>query len=298
MTSTRLVLRAALALFGCWLPALSAAQETSPAAVPEPAKLLEAVVANQKQVEALVKDYVFLRTDEEEKLDKHGKLKERNVSVYEVSTIGSVQVSRLISRNGRPLSDKEQKKQDEKAQKTVRKAQKEQAQSDKKKTQKQQEDDGGGDLRISDILRATRFFNGRRETVAGRPVIAYDFEPAAGFKPKNRAQDIANKLAGTIWIDDQAHQVAKVQARLLKGVRIAGGILGSVSEGAELRFEQQRINDEVWLPSLVKISAGYRILLSRNGIRQTARFSDYRKFRVEHAITAVEETPPQPPAPR
>ena len=95
--------------------------------------------------------------------------------------------------------------------------------------------------------------NGRYETYRGREALVYDFEPNPQFKPHTRAESLANKLGGTVWIDVQDVEVARLEARLIDNYRVAGGLLGSVKTGSDLIVEQERVNGEVWLPKYGEI---------------------------------------------
>lgn len=95
------------------------AQEPSPAdiiaatpaarPIPDPALLMKSVLANQKQLEKSVLDYIFLRDAMEEELDSDGRVKKTTVSKYETFFAPGGSVSRLLSRNGKPLGRKSAK---------------------------------------------------------------------------------------------------------------------------------------------------------------------------------------------
>jgi len=55
-------------------------------------------------------------------------------------------------------------------------------------------------------------------------------------------------------------------------------------------IEQTRVNNEVWLPREVLLTAAARILLVKGFNRELAfTFSDYKKFQVDSHVVAVAE---------
>jgi hypothetical protein len=89
-------------------------------------------------------------------------------------------------------------------------------------------------------------------------------------------------MAGAIWIDPIDKQVARVEARLIEAYKIGGGMLASLKEGANFMFEQERVNQEIWLPTRAEINLGVRVLLFKGlNINQTITYGDYKRFSVE-----------------
>src|SRR5262249_53987048 len=157
----------------------------------------------------------------------------------------------------KPLTPEEQKKEDEKFNKEFSDMQKRDAElaNDPKKREKEEERQ---QTAISDFLRAESFTNPRRERFRGQDVIVFDFGPNPEYKPRKLAESIVQKLVGVVWIDEQARDVARLEARFNDSVKIGGGLLASLDKGTNLVLEQTRINEEVWLPSYAEVHAAAR----------------------------------------
>jgi hypothetical protein len=117
-------------------------------------------------------------------------------------------------------------------------------------------------------------------------VIAVDFGPNPEHKPKGLAETFAHSLAGAMWIDEQALEIVRVEARFTDSVNIGVGVLASLQKGSNMVWEQARVNDEVWLPVYDEIHLGGRILFFKAKANQIDRYSDYKKYRVESKILA------------
>jgi hypothetical protein len=67
-----------------------------------------------------------------------------------------------------------------------------------------------------------------------------------------------------VWIDAQDVEVARLEARIIDDYRVAGGLVASVKKGSDLIVEQERVNGEVWQPSLLDFSLDARFMLFKS----------------------------------
>jgi len=65
---------------------------------------------------------------------------------------------------------------------------------------------------------------------------------------------VLGALAGRAWVDVSDLQVRRVEARLLKPVKVAGGIVLSVKE-AEVAYQALPVAPGVWFPAEVTLRA-------------------------------------------
>jgi len=61
---------------------------------------------------------------------------------------------------------------------------------------------------------------------------------------------------------------------------VGAGLLASVHKGSNFAFEQEKINNEVWLPSYAEVHLSARIVFVNLKQNFIDRYSDYKKFRV------------------
>jgi hypothetical protein len=277
--------------------------------LPELEPLLKSITANQEKIEQLRERYTFRQTETQNKLDGKGQIKESEVSTYEVTPVYGTFVRRLISAKGKELSPPEREKEDRRVQKLIEDIVKRR----EKRLQKQQrarergeragEDEDEGNVTILDFLRICEITSVRRENFRGHEVIAFDFEPRKGFKPKNRAESFVSKLAGTMWIDEKAQQVARLEARLLNSFKIGGGLLASISPSSAVVIEQEKIGGEVWMPSYFEANMSARLFLfakfNRSFVRKNTDFKKYQiedKYELEKPKQSAEPETDKPPA--
>ena len=249
-------------------------------ALPDLESLMKSVESNQERLEELREQYTFRELETENKLDGNGRIKETIVRVYDVTPVAGSFVRRLISEGGKELSSSEREKEDKRVQKEVEDAlKKREKERDRKQNDKDKDED---DVTILTFLRISEITSVRREEFRGQEVIAFDFEPRKGFKPRNRAETLVSKLAGTVWVDEDAREIARLEARLIDSFKLGGGVLASIRPSTAFVFEQEKVDPEIWLPSYAEVNISARILLFAKLNRSAMfRYSDYKKHRVD-----------------
>jgi len=201
-------------------------------------------------------------------------------------------------REGKQLSESEQKKENEQTQKRIEEVQK---QTKKKEAKAEKAKEEGKDEKEKDepgievFLRTSQFVNPRRERFRGQDVLVFDFEPNPEYKPKNLVERLVKELAGVVWVDEKANDVARLEAYFVGDFHLGGGILASVQKGTSFVFEQAYLNNEVWLPTYEEAHVGARVLLVKGfKLNEITRYSDYKRFNVEtlNSISKPKEAPP------
>ncbi len=260
--------------------------------LPDIKALLQQLYTNADNKNKIVDDYSYNQTVIKRDFDSKGNLRETDSSMYQVSLYKGYQVRRLVEKNGKSLSDKEQKKADEEAQKAIEDIDKAITKREKEKAKPKPEDQEKSGNFYSDVLKASNLINPRRERFRGRDVIVFDFEPNPNFDMKNAASMLKffGKVAGVMWIDEKDKEAVRMEAVLADNFKIGGGLVARLNKGASFVFEQDHINDEVWLPSLMEVNLSARVLLLKGmSLNQIVKTSNYNKFKSEVKDSEVEK---------
>jgi len=281
-TKTFFAAAAVILAVSCGVHGQSSSRDSKP--IPSIASLMKEVLANQDQVDRLRENYSCTDTRTVRKLDKHGRVKKTETYVYQVSFFGPLEVDRLIEKNGRPLSARAQKKEDDRVAKEMKKYEKDPGDNTGAAAKQRHR----AAITIQDFLRADRFTHPRRESRAGEELIVFDFSRNPNYKPKKRMERVAQALAGTIWIDEKAHEVVQLDAHLQDNVKVGGGLVASLHKGSALSFVQTLVDGRVWLPTYISVRISARALLFLGfNLDQTDRYSAYQKFHVNvHSTVA------------
>ena len=269
--------------------------------LPDLKALFKEIDENQKAADKIRENYAGTRVEEETEFEKDGKVKKTTVNEYTFFYLNGDEVSTLVKKDGKALSDEEQKKENEKTQKEIENIQKreakKEAKDEKAKEEGKDKKDKDDDVGIETFLRACQFVNPRRERFRGQDVLVFDFEPNPEFHPHNMVERVVHELAGVIWIDEQAHEVARLEAYFVGDFRVAGGLLANLQKGTSFVFEQSYFNNEVWLPTYEEAHVGVRVLLMKGfNVNATTRYSDYKRFNVQ-TLSTINQPKPAPPDP-
>jgi hypothetical protein len=254
--------------------------------LPDLQALFKEIDDNQKAIDKIKENYAGTRNEEQTEYDKTGKVTKHEVKEYSFFYLNGDEISTLTKKDGTPLGGDEQRKENEKTQKEIQEIQKNQdkkeAKEEKAKEEGKEKKDDDDDVGIEVFLRACQFVNPRRERFRGQDVLVFDFEPNPEFKPHKLAEKVVHELAGVIWIDEKAHDVARLEAYFVGDFKFGGGLIANLQKGTSFTFEQAFLNNEVWLPTYEEAHVGVRLLLLK-GIKVNAvtRYSDYKKFNVE-----------------
>lgn len=251
--------------------------------LPELRSFLASIEENTGRVEELLDTYSFVEKVVSRELGSKGELIEKNSETFQLSFYKGKRIRRSIEKDGKPLDAKEQERSDRDAQRQVDDIDKQAAKIDAAEKNSR--------VSIAELLRASSLINPRREKFRGRDVIVFDFEPDPAFDYRNAKSMLRffGKTGGVIWVDEKDRQVARIEARLLDSYNVGGGVVAKLRKGASFTLDQERVNDEIWLPSSADINLSVRVLLVKGvDINQLIRYYDYRKFATEVQDAAVD----------
>ena len=262
--------------------------------LPDIKGLLDEIRANAEKVDEILENYSFteLRIDRES--DKAGNLIEKSSEKKLLTFFKGYRISRLIEKNGKPLSPSDQDKEDRDVQKQVTEIEKRIAEKERKQIINRDTSSGTGGkpngegqrITIADALKGSLLTNPRRERFKGIDVIVFDYEPNPAFKPQTRNEKLFALCNGAVWVDSKTKQVVRLDAVLTKSV---GNFIGKAKQGASFSLENELINNEIWLPSQADINLSIKILFAGININNLIKYGDYSKARVEIQDSKVDE---------
>ncbi len=245
----RLFLYALALAAGCFI---AIAQSPADAPLPDPYKLMQAALANEKKLADEQERYECRVTSDGAELDKNGKVKKDDLEIKEQFYVNGVQVERTLSKNGKDLTPEQTHKEDERVMKeTVKYSNKATA---AKEAAKQ-------DQQAQDMMAAMMLTHGRRESINSRNMLLYDIVPNPRFQPKNMNQRFASVMQGTMSLDEQSGEMIDLNIRSTKDLKIAGGVVATLHKGFWLHIHNQPQPDGIWLNDLAEGTGDARALL-------------------------------------
>jgi len=282
--------------------ALAAQQSSTPSAAPQELppttdakEIVRRAIESDQHNFQLARNYTCEQREVEKELDKNGNVKSQKSKIYDVGVYYDEVYSRLIQVNDKPLSDKEEKKEQEKLDKLMAKRKNESEGERRKRLEKMEKERQEGRAFVRDVLNAYDFTLAGEELVNGRTAYVIDAKPRRDFHPTQPHADILSKLQGKMWIDKQDYAWIKTHVDVIDTISF-GIFLARVHKGTRLEFEQMRLNNEIWLPSRIFLNGNARIALLKDyTFQQEDTFSKYRKFTTSTKILpgVAEVEPPQ-----
>lgn len=277
----------------------SFAQGPSPAPVDRPlpdiTTLVSQVEANERKSEAIRKDYIYNETNKFDQRDSLEAIKKTESLDTEVFWLNGVPVQRTLKKDGKPLTEDETRKENDRIDAIVRKAKERRDRADAKG--KESDPRGNDELTLARILELGRFSDPRRELIQGRDTIVVDYIGDPKAKTHNYAEGLFRELSGTVWVDEQDRTMVRLEGHFSRDFKIAGGLGANVKEGTWFKIAFVKINDEVWLPAAMEGDGHVRYLLffKLDGHFQ-GRMSNYRKFKATSTILrGIAEVDPATP---
>jgi hypothetical protein len=265
-------------------------QQKPEQALPDIRQLMHEVQEHQKQLDSIRENYTYTSWQTTEDIDPDGRVKKQETGEYEEFFVNGHPIERKIKHDGRPLDKGQEQKETERVTKLVEKAE---------KTPRDKALEGPS-ITVSRLLEIMEVRNPRRENYRGEPTIVFDFVGRKDAKTHGIAEDASKKLQGTIWINEADRQVAHLEVSFDDNFRIIGGLVATVQKGSNFRFDQAKVNGEIWLPTGGEGTMQAKVLMLKNFRQRFAeRDYDYKQFRVDAQqqpkdakITSIKETKP------
>jgi hypothetical protein len=86
----------------------------------------------------------------------------------------------------------------------------------------------------------------------------------------------------------------RLEAHFLEGIKVVGGLVGSVQKGGTIILEQQYLNEELWMPTYAEIQLDARVFFLHRSFNVVSHYGNYRKFRVNSTIKGIAQEQPAP----
>lgn len=226
----------------------------------------------------LAKNYTFERREDLKVFDRKGAVKKREINTYDVTILYDEPYSRRIRKDDKPLTEKEKRKEADKLDKLVAERQNESESEHKKRLAKQEKEREEERAFVRDIINAYDFRIVGDERVDGHDAYVIDATPRQDFHPTQPHADILSKLHGKIWISKSDYGCVKLEAETLDTISW-GLFLLRIHKGTQFQLEQVRVNDEIWLPSKMSLTANARMgLFVNDSLDWQSTYSNYKKF--------------------
>ena len=101
----------------------------------------------------------------------------------------------------------------------------------------------------------------------------------------NIAKDITDFSSRNVLVADvmpAPGEELEVEPEMVENYNVGGGMIAKLKKGASFTLDQERVNDEIWLPSTADINMSVRVFLVKGiDLNAVIKSYDYRKFTTE-----------------
>lgn len=129
---------------------------------------------------------------------------------------------------------------------------------------------------ISSTHEAFLFTRIGEESRGDRTLTKYTMSPNPRFKPTTRNAMIFSKVTGSVWIDQQSGELARIEGTVTEDISLAM-FLAKVYKGSYFMQERYEFAPGVWLPSYEQFDFDGRKFLVPFSIHERTFHSDYRR---------------------
>ena len=154
----------------------------------------------------------------------------------------------LIARNGTPLPPDQAAEEEQKLKQETAKRQRETPAQRRRRIVAYQRQRRQDEALMRSMATAFDFRLTGEETIDGHRCFVLVSTPKPGYRPTSRDTKVLKGMRGKMWIDESAYQWVKVQAEVFRPVAF-GLFIAHVEPGTQFTLEQQRVKDDLWLPS-------------------------------------------------
>jgi hypothetical protein len=195
-------------------------------------------------------------------------------------------LSRILSRDGKPLTEDEKRKEDERLAKLVRNP------SELARLKQTHDQDEQRLERLIGLMNDAFLYEYDGNDGG---LIRLKFKPDPAFTPPTYEARIFHALGGTIWVDPSQKRLARLHGVLLDRVDFGYGLLGHVEKGGVFDLKRQPVNATHWRTSLIDVHVAGRVIFFKTVSKdQTEVRSDFKSVPTEITLQEASKLLLQP----
>jgi len=246
----------------CLLPPIAVAGQSpqfSAEAPPNPQALVREVVQNG--LRQARNDQIHWTYRETVRKDGH-------LETREVCQTNSGTIDRLVMIDDQPLPAEQQKREDARLQALLANTT-----ETRRERQKQREDSAKQGRMFATFPDAFRY----KYAATEGGLVKLTFEPNPQFVPGSRQEEVFHHLEGTMWIDLDQKQLARIDGRLTSEVKFAGGLLGRLDKGGVFSVRFKETDSGYWVVTALDVEMNGKALVFKTiSVQEKREFDDYR----------------------
>jgi hypothetical protein len=238
-----------------------------------PTELFTCVIENEKQTEILLDQYE--RTERVEKPKTDGVADPVEVQFWRMFPVGTGVDKIALSPEGKPNNEESYRSDLEKLEKYLGWVTEEGSSQRDAYAKAQRKRKERFEL-LDTTQKAFVFTLEGKEKRGDRTLLRYSMTPNPKYRPTSRNTVLFTRVRGTIWIDEQSSQLAKVDGSVTEDFSI-GLFLAKVYKGSHFMQERYEVLPGVWEPTFEQYDFDGRKFMVPFSIHERTSYSDYKR---------------------
>jgi hypothetical protein len=178
-------------------------------------------------------------------------------------------LTRLVAKNGQPLSAEEQKSEDQRIEKFINNP------GERQKRQQDANEDARKTRTLMTLLPDALTYSGP-ETNGN--IAKLKFQPNPDFHPPSREAHVFHEMEGELIVDAKQQRIVEFSGHLIHAVDFGGGLLGHLDQGGTFDVRQEEVAPGHWEISLLKINMkGKALFFKTISVQQDEKYSDFHR---------------------
>jgi hypothetical protein len=202
-------------------------------------------------------------------------------------------VARLIARDGRPLTEDEDRAEQQRLKDMI---------ASPAIYQKHISGDVSGKKRAAELIKMlpdamTFSYTPGQPQIGNVPgaQVVLDFKPNPAWQPPNLPAEALTGLQGRVWIDARTHHMLRMEGDIFRGVNVGWGMLAHIFPGGKLTLDQTAATGQRWIVSDFTEKLTVRALMVKtireNGHVTTMDYTPVEPMPYQDAIRLLLATP-------
>jgi hypothetical protein len=257
----------ALALAGLLVVSLTSSQSSNEQLPAN--EFVRQIIDNELQAERNDHSHWMLRLQ----MQKSGR-----AEVREVVETKDGDLDWLVSVNGKPVSDDQQRERARGLQRLVSHP------DELQKSQREKEQDTARTQRLLKMLPDAFVFDyGQRQG----DLQEMKFKPNPHFRPPTHEAAAFHSMEGTLWLHAKQKRLAEISGHLTRPVKFGGGLLGHLDAGGQFYAKQEEVQPGYWELTVLNVDLKGRVLFFKTiSVQEKMERSRFR--RVQDDLTAAQ----------
>jgi hypothetical protein len=254
-------------------PCAAPLSSQDPSRAATPSELFTRVISNQKNCEVLLDEYE--RTERVEKRKTASESTPSYTTVLRLFPAGPGMGKIVLSVDNRPTDSSTYRDELEKLEKYLAWAAEDGAAQKDAYARAQRKRKERFEL-MDATHQAFLFTLEGKEMRGERTLLRYSMLPNPDYHPTSRNTILFTRVQGTIWVDEQSSQLAKIEGSVTEDVNIAL-FLAKVYQGSHFMQERYEVSAGVWEATFEQYDFDGRKLLVPFAIHERTFYGDYKR---------------------